>query len=135
MKINLEFEQHDLEKMIRDYFLKAGFEVQNMEELCAAFSQAFPTGLIVKAEIADAPPAPPSPPSPRVTAGPAVRLVSEDSEEPIEVVLPQEEPRLSFTDLLDPTHRGRRPEDEVQDVAEIQRLRAESERYVQKPRG
>ena len=140
MKINLEFEQHDLVQMISQYFLHAGFEVQNMEEICAQFTKAFPGGLLVRATIAQgeeetAPSAAqemqesamvPAPETATTVMpsdfhglgevdGDITRQISNlmGTTTITEVVVSTDGPALSFNDLMDPTRN---------DVADMQRL-------------
>lgn len=119
MKIKLEFERHDLEEMLGSYFGRLGFRVKNLDELCTQFGEAFPQGLVVQAEITDAPIEP-------VDALNDEPLAIERHVEP-EVKEPEQIPDerlLSFTDLMDPTMRTR--EDEERDAAEIRKIRNKS---------
>jgi DNA-binding transcriptional MerR regulator len=94
MKIQLEFEDEDLRKMIIDYFEREGFEVKNIDELCELFKGAFPDGIKVHANILPDKPAE----TPRHSA--RAQPVEDDEDEPVAT---DDNPPLGFTQLLDPT--------------------------------
>jgi hypothetical protein len=58
VKIQLELETDDLHRMITEYFNKSGFEVKNIDDICAIFSAAFPDGLKIDAGLLPPPVAP-----------------------------------------------------------------------------
>lgn len=58
MKVTLEFERDELEKMIENHFANAGFVVKNMVQILEQFTSAFPEGLKVQADVAQQPTTP-----------------------------------------------------------------------------
>ena len=100
MKIQLQFEDSDLEEMIGFYFRDKGFAIKNLEEILQSFREAYPTGLNVMAEVISIPPAAAvpvieAPPSLSDTEPPPARAKSTRA--------------LSISDLRDPELTPRFP--------------------------
>jgi len=143
MKVRLDFEREDLEKMITTYFEKEGFKVKNLDELIEQFGTAFPEGLSVQAEIAEKPQ-----PTPRlifpgaqsavnvVTSAVGTMLPQETgltvADETVEAYadLEEDDKPLSMTDLLDPTNHRRGDAEESAQVLKIVQQSKQLEREL-----
>lgn len=123
MKVTLEFEESDLKEMLTGYFLGNGFLIKNLDEVCAHFSNAYPEGLKVQAEITA-----PEPVQSRVPSVESVEPRDSDSND----VTDTAEPTLSLNDLTDPEPRGKavRASNTKNDFAELLNIskRIENER-------
>lgn len=124
MKIKLQFEQEDLETMLRQYFQDTGWKVLNLNELVEQFDEAFPQGIEVSAEVD-----PMHTPSRETVAVPDANdqvVDSGESEvtEGVEVV-EDSNPRLSASEILGPPSDD--DEDDDDGVREISHLLQRSE--------
>jgi len=115
MKIRLELETADVREMIQDYFLAKGYEIRNLDSVCAVFEDAYPDGIMIEAY----PSAEPAPARAVTTKVAEPEVVAEPVEEPaVPAKAPSADaspnrgksnPRLSFSDLMDPTMHGMVP--------------------------
>lgn len=153
MKVRLEFEREDLEKMLTTYFEKEGFRVKNLEELIDKFGEAFPEGIAVQAEIIDTPPAPVvhiAPPgldwggqfvgATTAVGTPIPMVITNSPETPVveeesPVYRDLEEEPLSMTDLLDPTKHRAGDLDENAQVLSLVEKSKQLERQLLAERG
>ena len=119
MKIQLQFEDTDLEEMVIFYFKDKGFVVKNMEEIAVAFKEAFPDGLNVMAEVA-------------VPTASPIPVVSEVKKLDTDIGMPYAAAKstraLSITDLRDPEVTPRFPTRDEQ----LRQEQEELERVLQR---
>lgn len=122
MKIRLELETADVQEMIQSYFLTKGYEVRNLDMVCAAFEDAYPDGIMVEAHaavgiaarVAQAPVTEVAAKSPEVdedteTIQAVAEAVPSSRAAEAPAVNAKANPRLSFSDLMDPTLHGMVP--------------------------
>jgi hypothetical protein len=113
VRIHLELEADDVKDMIEQYFAAQGFAVRNLPLLCAAFETAYPEGIRVEAQPAQMPEPEPIParsfePEDLVPVG----ITQEGS---LVVVAPpvsvgtKSNPRLKYSDMMDPSMHGNAP--------------------------
>lgn len=113
MKLNMEFEDSDLEEMITDYFERNGFEVLDVASIVEKFTNIYPEGIVIQVRAA---PTVASVPSFSVVYGHDATIVpsattetvvavtlDKDTATTLEPVVAEAPARLSFNDLMDPT--------------------------------
>jgi hypothetical protein len=135
MKIQLQFENNDLEEMLTEFFRARGFEIKNLPELQEQFGLAFPGGLKVEAQTAEPPPAP------AVKLSSTLAVTASEAPEAIAPVVSitarkEGNPRMTAADLFDPDLRGAPSRDELlaENQREIQDILAKSQQIEEKKR-
>lgn len=110
MKIRLELESDDVREMVLGYFSARGFSVKNLDEICASFDAAYPKGIVVEAQPVAASSAPTQVPQDVAVAPVAVAAPPADENVvTLSASHKKQNPRLGFSDLMDPTVHGNVP--------------------------
>jgi len=135
MKIQLQFEDDDLEDMLTGYFRDRGFEIKNMSELREQFAQAWPEGLKVSAQTAEAPPVAATPSEYSKDPNSTLTPPSAVSRTQTVAGTPGGNPRMTASDLFDSELKGAPSREELlaDNQREIQRILAQSQHLEETP--